>query len=50
MSEVRSSTHSTPEEAYVNVSDKFTGGTNSLVELKTSLTIRGPHDEARFEK
>ena len=35
---------------YIYPSDKFTGSTSSLVELKTSLTIRGPNDEAKFEK
>lgn len=29
---------------------RYTGTTDSFVELKTSLTIRGRHDEARFEK
>ncbi|KAF9446833.1 RAI1-domain-containing protein [Macrolepiota fuliginosa MF-IS2] len=28
----------------------YTGQPDTFVELKTSLTIRGPHDEARFEK
>ncbi|OBZ71856.1 Decapping nuclease RAI1 [Grifola frondosa] len=32
------------------VRDKFTGQTDNLVELKTSMSIRGPQDEARFEK
>ncbi|PBK75857.1 RAI1-domain-containing protein [Armillaria solidipes] len=32
------------------VRDRYTGTTDSFVELKTSLTIRGPHDEAKFEK
>ncbi|KAJ3558064.1 hypothetical protein NP233_g11584 [Leucocoprinus birnbaumii] len=32
------------------VRDKYTGQPDTFVELKTSLTIRGPHDEARFEK
>ncbi|OCH88558.1 RAI1-domain-containing protein [Obba rivulosa] len=32
------------------VRDKFSGQTTSFVELKTSLVIRGPQDEARFEK
>ncbi|KAH9915689.1 RAI1 like PD-XK nuclease-domain-containing protein [Fomitopsis serialis] len=30
--------------------EKFTGKTNDLVELKTSMVIRGAQDEARFEK
>jgi len=30
--------------------DQYTGKTDSFVELKTSLSIRGPHDEAKFEK
>ena len=30
--------------------DRYTGKTDSFVELKTSLSIRGPHDEAKFEK
>jgi len=29
---------------------KYSGNTANFVELKTSLTIRGPVDEARFEK
>ena len=29
---------------------KLTSNNNTLVELKTSLTIRGPQDESRFEK
>ncbi|KAH8118243.1 RAI1-domain-containing protein [Phellopilus nigrolimitatus] len=29
---------------------RYTGQPNTFVELKTSLTIRGPQDEARFEK
>ena len=29
---------------------KYTGQPDTFVELKTSLTIRGPHDEAKFEK
>lgn len=29
---------------------RYTGKTDSFVELKTSLVIRGPHDEGRFEK
>ncbi|KAF9466626.1 RAI1 like PD-XK nuclease-domain-containing protein [Collybia nuda] len=32
------------------VRGKYTGQTDTFVELKTSLTIRGPHDEAKFEK
>ncbi|KAI0925659.1 hypothetical protein AcV5_008337 [Taiwanofungus camphoratus] len=32
------------------VRDKFVGETNTFVELKTSLQIRGPHDEANFER
>jgi len=32
------------------VRDKYTGQPNTLVELKTSMTIRGQNDEARFEK
>ncbi|PCH42099.1 RAI1-domain-containing protein [Wolfiporia cocos MD-104 SS10] len=32
------------------VRDTFTGQTSSFVELKTSLVIRGPQDELRFEK
>ncbi|KAK7682652.1 hypothetical protein QCA50_014452 [Cerrena zonata] len=32
------------------VRGKFTSKTDNFVELKTSLTIRGPLDEARFEK
>jgi hypothetical protein len=30
--------------------EKYTGQTDTFVELKTSLAIRGPHDEAKFEK
>lgn len=29
---------------------KYTGATDTFVELKTSLVIRGPHDEVKFEK
>ena len=29
---------------------QFKGGTDNFVELKTSITIRGAQDEARFEK
>ena len=29
---------------------KYTGQPNTFVELKTSLTIRNPQDEARFEQ
>lgn len=29
---------------------QFQGSTDSLVELKTSMTIRGPQDEVKFEK
>lgn len=29
---------------------KYTGQTDTFVELKTSLAIRGFHDEAKFEK
>ncbi|KAJ7761958.1 RAI1 like PD-XK nuclease-domain-containing protein [Mycena maculata] len=32
------------------VRGKYTGTTETFVELKTSLVIRGPHDEAKFEK
>ncbi|KAG8212941.1 RAI1-domain-containing protein, partial [Butyriboletus roseoflavus] len=32
------------------VRGKYTGDTANFVELKTSLTIRGPSDEAKFEK
>lgn len=32
------------------VRGRYTGKTNNFVELKTSLTIRGASDEARFEK
>nr|GAT48743.1 predicted protein [Mycena chlorophos] len=32
------------------VRGKFTGKTDNFVELKTSMTIRGAQDEARFEK
>ncbi|KAF5359530.1 hypothetical protein D9756_003498 [Leucocoprinus leucothites] len=32
------------------VREKYTGQPDTFVELKTSLTIRGAHDEARFEK
>ncbi|TFK40441.1 RAI1 like PD-XK nuclease-domain-containing protein [Crucibulum laeve] len=32
------------------VRGKYTGKTDSFVELKTSMTIRGAQDEARFEK
>lgn len=40
-----------PEGADVGIcSDKYTGQPDTFVELKTSLTIRGPPDEARFEK
>jgi hypothetical protein len=28
----------------------YTGRTDAFVELKTSLAIRGSHDEAKFEK
>lgn len=31
-------------------SGKYSGNTANFVELKTSLTIRGAADEARFEK
>lgn len=30
--------------------EKYTGQPNTFVELKTSMTIRGQADEARFEK
>ncbi|OAX41436.1 RAI1-domain-containing protein [Rhizopogon vinicolor AM-OR11-026] len=29
---------------------KYAGNTDNFVELKTSLSIRGPHDESKFEK
>ena len=29
---------------------KYSGNTANFVELKTSLTIRGPADETKFEK
>ncbi|GJE89921.1 RAI1 domain-containing protein [Phanerochaete sordida] len=32
------------------VRERFKGSTDTLVELKTSMTIRGPQDEAKFEK
>ncbi|KAJ7707493.1 RAI1 like PD-XK nuclease-domain-containing protein [Mycena rosella] len=32
------------------VREKYTGATDTFVELKTSLVIRGPHDEVKFEK
>lgn len=32
------------------VRGKYTGQTDTFVELKTSLAIRGPHDESKFEK
>ncbi|KAH9942732.1 RAI1-domain-containing protein [Amylocystis lapponica] len=32
------------------VRGKFTGQTDTFVELKTSLVIRGPQDESKFEK
>ncbi|KAH7915603.1 RAI1 like PD-XK nuclease-domain-containing protein [Hygrophoropsis aurantiaca] len=32
------------------VRGKYSGGTDNFVELKTSLAIRGAHDEAKFEK
>ncbi|KAJ7455291.1 RAI1 like PD-XK nuclease-domain-containing protein [Mycena galericulata] len=32
------------------VRGKYTGATDTFVELKTSLVIRGPHDELKFEK
>jgi len=32
------------------VQGKYTGQTDAFVELKTSLAIRGPHDEEKFEK
>ncbi|KAH9921552.1 RAI1-domain-containing protein [Epithele typhae] len=32
------------------VRDRFKGQTDTFVELKTSMSIRGPEDEARFEK
>ncbi|EGN99498.1 hypothetical protein SERLA73DRAFT_90841 [Serpula lacrymans var. lacrymans S7.3] len=32
------------------VREKYTGRPDTFVELKTSLSIRGPHDEAKFEK
>jgi hypothetical protein len=35
---------------YVSFVGRFDGKTDSFVELKTSMTIRGPHDEARFER
>jgi hypothetical protein len=30
--------------------DRYSGKTDSFVELKTSLSIRGPQDETKFEK
>jgi hypothetical protein len=32
------------------VAGKYAGNTDNFVELKTSLSIRGPQDEAKFEK
>ncbi|KNZ73904.1 Protein RAI1 [Termitomyces sp. J132] len=32
------------------VRERYTQQTDTFVELKTSLAIRGPHDEAKFEK
>ncbi|KAH7920240.1 RAI1-domain-containing protein [Leucogyrophana mollusca] len=32
------------------VRGKYTGGTDNFVELKTSMAIRNPHDESKFEK
>ncbi|RDB26378.1 Decapping nuclease RAI1 [Hypsizygus marmoreus] len=32
------------------VREKYTHQTDTFVELKTSLAIRGPHDEAKFER
>jgi len=32
------------------VRGKYSGSTDTFVELKTSMTIRGPHDEVKFEK
>lgn len=37
-------------EMLISFADKFTGQPDTFVELKTSLVIRGPQDEARFEK
>lgn len=33
-----------------SLADRFTGDTGDFVELKTSISIRGQQDEARFEK
>ena len=30
--------------------ERFNGNTDTFVELKTSMAIRGQEDEARFEK
>lgn len=32
------------------VRGRYIGNTDTFVELKTSMVIRGPQDEARFEK
>ncbi|KAI0267639.1 RAI1 like PD-XK nuclease-domain-containing protein [Gloeopeniophorella convolvens] len=32
------------------VRDRYTGRNDTMIELKTSMNIRGPQDEARFEK
>ncbi len=40
-----------PKESwFICITDRFDGNTDTFVELKTSLTIRDPRDEARFEK
>jgi len=33
-----------------NLTGKYTGQTDTFVELKTSLSIRGQHDETKFER
>lgn len=49
---VRGQTINTYLSRYTQTSfiDKFSGSTNSLIELKTSMTIGNARDEARFEK
>ena len=32
------------------IAERFDGKTATFVELKTSMSIRGPEDETRFEK
>lgn len=37
-------------EPTIGNTGKYSGNTANFVELKTSLTIRGPADETKFEK